>query len=389
MTMNQFSSEDFAISEGGPLYNYLTKMRLFNTQGRLALLGLAITWFPLAIITAFEGTLYYGAKMPFLNDVAMQARILIALPMMIFIKVVIDNKVTAVIQYISIALLSPDERQLIIETTFARAKKLTSSTLTEIVLLLVVFSFTISMVKAGIYSGLEGDISSWMVSNSDGKQTFSIAGYWAVCVSIPTFQFLLIRWLWRYIVWTILLFRLSKSDLILLPTHPDRSGGLGIIMLAQRAFNLVFVASSVVISGQLMTDLLNHPESFNTIKNEAIGFIVICIILLIFFTIQLIRTKNEGLLHLSNLGAGMSQKFEKEWINKVPIAEKIEAMTVDPSMVYDYSGIFEAVQKMRPLPITPREIIGMSVMLLVPFIPILFIHFSVAELVQRIAGMLL
>jgi hypothetical protein len=392
MNTNQQTSEDFLLSEGGPFHKALVKMNLYNKQGKLALVSLCISWLPLVIITAIEGTLYSGTQLPFLQDVAMQARVLVALPMLIMIKLAIDSKVIAVAKYLSDALMSPEERQLILTTALRRAKKLTSSALTEILLLLIVIGATISFVKSGAYSALETGTTSWMTSSAEGNQTLSVAGYWAIIISIPIFQFLLLRWLWRYFVWMLLLFRLSKAKLNLLPTHADRAGGLGIIMLAQRSFNLIFVAGSVVISGQFIAQLLDHPDSFNTIKGEAIAYIVICIVFilipLLFFTGKLFKTKNEGLLHLSNLGATLSRKFEREWVNDLPIEKRIEEQQVDPSMVYDYSGIYDSVQQLRTIPVTPRDIIGMGLTLFVPFIPILFIHFSVGELLQRIVGLL-
>lgn len=44
--------------------------------------------------------------MPFLKDAGMQARLLIALPLLILIKPAIDNKVIAVAKYLSGALMS-------------------------------------------------------------------------------------------------------------------------------------------------------------------------------------------------------------------------------------------------------------------------------------------
>ncbi len=314
------ASEDFSLSEGGPFHDALVKMRLYNNQGKLAVVGLCITWLPLVIITAIEGTLYAGTQLPFLKDVAMQARLLVALPM------------------------------------------------------LIVIGATISLVKGSVYSGLEGGTASWMTATKEGNQTLSFAGDWAVFISIPLFQFFLLRWLWRYFVWVLLLFRLSKTPLSLLPSHADRAGGLGIFILAQRNFNLIFVAASVVISGQLIAQLTLDPDSFSTIRNEVIGYIVICLILvlfpLLFFTGKLAKTKHQGLVDLSNLSADLSRKFEEEWVNDLPIERRIAEKQADPSMVFDYSGIYDSLQQLR-------------------IIPILFIHFSVGELLKRILGLLM
>jgi hypothetical protein len=97
MSTIQSGSENFSLSEGGPFYRALVKTRLINNPGKLAVLVLCITWLPLVIITAINGTIYAGTAMPFLKDAAIQARLLLAIPLLILIRVTIDNKVNSVI----------------------------------------------------------------------------------------------------------------------------------------------------------------------------------------------------------------------------------------------------------------------------------------------------
>lgn len=191
----------------------------------------------------------------------------------------------------------------------------------------------------------------------------------------------------------IFLFRISKLNLNLLPTHPDRSGGLGVIMLAQKSFSLLFLAGSMLISGQFVAQLLQDPDKFMTIRGEGIAYIVISLVLiilpLVFFVGKLIEMKNAGLLQLSVLGSRLSHNFEHEWVNDKFTIKKIEEQDVDPSMVFDYGELFDSLYKIRALAANPRDVISLGVMLFVPFMPILFIHFSVAELLERIAMLLI
>jgi hypothetical protein len=260
------------------------------------------------------------------------------------------------------------------------------------ILAIIVIIYTISLVKNNAFGELQGGTDSWMATTHAGNQELTFAGHWAVFISIPIFQFLFFRWTWRYIVWILLLFRLGRARLNLKPTHPDKAGGLGIIMLAQRSFNLLFVTGSVVVSGELIVRLLRDPGSFLTVRNEIIGYIVICVILvlfpLIFFMGKLLKTKQEAILELSKLGAQLSSKFEREWINDKPIEKRLAENEVDPSMLYDYSGIYDSVQQIRPFPITIRDAAGLAISLFVPFIPLLVIHFSIVELLQKIFKLL-
>lgn len=47
---------------------------------------------------------------------------------------------------------------------------------------------------------------------------------------------LLLGWLWRILIWGLFLFRVSRLDLQLVPTHPDLVGGLQFVGESLRAF---------------------------------------------------------------------------------------------------------------------------------------------------------
>ena len=392
MDISYQSPEGFSLSAGGPFNRALEVMHLHNKQGKLTVVGLCITWVPLLILTLIEGTFYAGREFPFLKDVAMHARLLVALPMLIMMELTIDNKVYVVIKYLAEELMGPEEQKEFLATAFRRARKLTNSAVTEIIVLLIVIGVTVSFVRGGVYAALEGGTTSWMTYTRGGSQQMSVAGYWAVFISIPIFQFFILRWLWRYIVWVMLLFHLSKVKLNLMPTHADRAGGLGIIMIAQRSFNWIFVAGGVSISGRLIEQLIKHPDSFESIKRQGIAYIVFCLVFLLipllFFMGKLFKLKNEGLLRMSHLGATLSRRFEREWVNDLPVEKKMEETQVNPSMIFDYSGMYDTLQQLRTIPVTPRDLIGMGLVLFVPFIPIPFIHYSVVELLHKIAGLL-
>lgn len=189
MDINNHSSEDFTLSAGGPFNRALQRMRLQNKQGKLTVASLCITWLPLLILAIFEGTLYAGSQLPFLKDIAMHARLLVALPLLIMIELTIDSKVYVVLKYLAEELMSLDERQKFLTTAFRRARKLTGSALTEIILLLIVIGATVSFVGGGVYGALEGGSTSWMTYTGAAGRQMTIAGYWAIFISIPIFQF--------------------------------------------------------------------------------------------------------------------------------------------------------------------------------------------------------
>lgn len=391
--IDQQMTDPYSIIEGGLFRKVQMKLGVENHQGLLALAGLCFAWVPLVILTTIDGTVYAGVDLPFLNDVAMHARILIALPILILIRNVINIKTTAVIRYIAESLLDDEERQKFLSVKLPKMRKLACSSLTEGVILLIVLASVLSLIQSGAYGGLQGSATSWKFVGLPADNIISLAGKWAAYISVPFFQFILLQWLWRYTVWMMLLLHLSRLPLKLRPTHADRSGGLGIIILAQRSFSYIFVAGSLVISGQLIVFIMNSPDNMLMIQRVVIGYIILCLMLLIlpliFFIGKLVRTKQLGLLHLSELGIDISKTFESDWLNKKPIEERIEKRQVDPSLAYDYSSMYDLLQQLRVVPITTLDVIGIVLSLALPFLPVLFVYYSASEVLSKIIGLLM
>lgn len=62
------------------------------------------------------------------------------------------------------------------------------------------------------------------------------AGYWHAFVSIPIFQFILVRWYLRLFIWFQFLWRVSRLNLRLIATHPDRAAGIGFLAASPLPF---------------------------------------------------------------------------------------------------------------------------------------------------------
>ena len=81
------ASDDFSLVLGGPLYQLLRRARLCDDvlamqRRRLIVLG-GLTWLPLLILAAAGGQLVDGVAVPFLYDVEVHVRFLLALPLLV------------------------------------------------------------------------------------------------------------------------------------------------------------------------------------------------------------------------------------------------------------------------------------------------------------------
>src|SRR5262249_51347947 len=93
--------------------------------------------------------------------------------------------------------------------------------------------------------------STWYAVPSDTGTPLTLTGWWYGYASLPLFQFLLIRWYWRLIIWTRFLWQVSRIKLNLIPTQPDRVAGLGFLSGIVFAFTPLAVAHGALLAGMI------------------------------------------------------------------------------------------------------------------------------------------
>ena len=107
-----------------------------------------------------------------------------------------------------------------------RHLRLRNSVLAEVLLIALVYGVGVLLIWRQ-YLAL--DTATWYAVPTAAGLQLSLTGIWYGYVSLPLFQFLLIRWYFRLFIWTRFLWQVSRLDLRLVPTHPDRVGGLGFL----------------------------------------------------------------------------------------------------------------------------------------------------------------
>ncbi len=76
----------------------------------------------------------------------------------------------------------------------------------------------------------------------------------------------------------VLVWKISKLDLRLVASHPDRVGGLGFLEGATVACAPVVLAISVVLAGRWAHEVLYHGVHVDSIKPLAIAFVITMLI---------------------------------------------------------------------------------------------------------------
>jgi len=222
---------------------------------------------------------------------------------------------------------------------------------------------------------LSAHVSSWQSMVSESGHRFTWAGYWNALVSIPIFQFLVYRWLWRTYIWCKFLRRVSKLDLQLIPTHPDRAGGLGFLGEIHRLFGIFVFAFAATAAAVASREVLFDRVPIQTYKIPVAALIVIMLLLflapLFMFAPALVRTRRKALHEYSTLACMLGRLYDRKWVQATtPAAESILS-TSDNASLATYSRDYELVDRMRVFPFDPRTAVGLALAGLVPMVPLL------------------
>jgi hypothetical protein len=370
---------DFSLVLGGPLYQLFRRTHLAGDalellQRRVAVIA-AMAWIPLLVLSALSGdALGSAVAVPFLHDIETQARFLIALPILVVAELIVHRRLRpAVRQFVDRRIVSPRDLpgfQQAIESTL----RLRNSVLIEVALIALVYTVGIGVWRSGVAL----DSASWYAS-SDGKLT--PAGYWLVFVSIPIFQFLLLRWYFRFFLWFWLLFRISRLDLKLVPIHADRTGGLGFLGVSTNAFAPLLVAQGVVLAGVIASQIFYAGRALPDFKVGIVGsiafFIVVTLIPLVVFAPRLAEARRSGLGDMGRLASRYGMQFEEKWFGSQAASELLGSG--DIQSLADLGNSFGVVQEMRFLPFGWRDVTRLAVITSSPFLPLLLTVFSLED----------
>jgi len=229
------------------------------------------------------------------------------------------------------------------------------------------------------------DEVAWALE-SDGALGFG--GWWFVYVSRPIFLALLLAWLWRLVLVVILFARIGRLELSLVPTHPDRVGGLGFVQGLPAAFAPVSLALSTAISSHWAHGLLYHDLSIQAIRAPALVFVAIVAMAMLLPLLMLLpalfAAKRQALPAYAALVGEHGRLVHRRWIEHEPVADPslLEAAELGP--IADTAAIYEAVSAMRPFPIGRRALISILVPLVVPMLVVVCLQIPLKEVLLKL-----
>ena len=386
--------QDFSLILGGPLFQILRRAHLSDdallmVRRRIVVIS-ALAWLPLLVLSAIEGRLLEGSVgVPFLFDVEVHVRYLAALPLLIAAELVVHRRLRPLLQQFLERNLIPESAISQFQAAVESAFRLRNSVLAEVLLVAFVYGFGIMVVWR--HSAILAT-TTWYATPAPDGATLSLAGMWYGFVSLPLFQFLLCRWYFRLFIWTRFLWQVSRIELSLVPTHPDRVGGLGFLANTAYAFAVLAVAHGAMVAGVVANRIFYLGASLTQFKVE-IAVVVVFVLLLLLgpllvFTFQLAQAKRTGLREYGTLAERYVREFDAKWLRGGAPRDEPLIGSGDIQSLADLGNSYEVVRTMRIAPITRDAILRLSAATLVPIVPLLLTMMPLEELVKMLFGIL-
>jgi hypothetical protein len=374
---------------GGLLYQLGCRSGLIRKKTDSKALGLALgffLWGILIVLAILNGS---SSKIFSLKVIDIHVRLLLAIPLFFITETLVFPQIEKFVRSLVRMKIVPDYNISTLNSCIHKLIYLKNAWFTDVFLLLSAYAFSFLSYSFEISSKTE----NWYVlmASTSGQQSWNRS--WYIWVCLPVFRFLLFRWVLYLTLWWYFLIRLQKLDLQLIPTHPDRSGGLGYIGIVQENFSPLIFALSSVVSANLAVNIYGGSLPHETVYHLSIFILVLTALLFIgplfFFILKLRTCRTNGLLNYTGFAFEYVKSFESKWINDRDEERKSILGTSDIQALADLANSFNIIRSMQFIPADKRNLIIIIAAVVLPLLPLLLFKYHFEHLALDVLRMII
>lgn len=384
---------EFSLVLGGALFQLYRRARLSGAElelvRRRVVVIAVVAWLPLLLLSWVGGHALGGSiKVPFLYDIEAHVRFLIALPILILAELIVHSRIRpAVKTFVERGLIVAEDMPRF-HAAIGSAMRVRNSVTAEVVLLILVYTLGLWVWRSQIATGT----ASWYATPVGSQMHLTLAGYWYAFVSIPIFQFILLRWYLRFFIWFQFLWRVSRLNLRLIATHPDRAAGLGFLGNSSYAFGPILFAQGALLAGLIAGRVLYEGQNLMAFRMEGGGLVAFFMLFilspLLVFTPHLARAKRQGLRDYGRLASRYVQGFDEKWVSRGVSNDEELLGSGDIQSLADLGNSYSVVSEMRQVPFGLKDVARLAAATAAPLLPLALTIFSLEELVTRLIKIL-
>jgi hypothetical protein len=369
----------FSLNDGGPFHAIMRRLGLLRPSGMVQLHWLvAFAWLPI-ILGELVRNLFGMAPDPTWRDISMHARVLVAMPLMLFAERVVEVAARSTIHSMYEGSFCDSAA---LDAIVARGERLRDLRWPEATLALAAF--------------VGSQLSLWRVAGATGvfhggtvAGPLSFPRLWYLTAALPLVQFVMLRWLWRWAIWSYMLLRMAQLPLDLVATHPDRAAGLQAVTRPMTGFGFFACGAGAILSGAWGTQLIAGRTTLKALLPYLLVYLLVVLVVAaapqLAFTGHLFRARRTTVAQYGDFTEHYVRSFHARWI--VPHEQGESALgTPDIQSLADINNAFVAITKTRWFTFGPQKLFEIWFPALLPLIPLYASAITVENALAKILG---
>lgn len=384
MASSASASAGFSPIENEAPLRWLRRLHLVPADGlgarRRALFLALLTWLPIVAWAVLAGQAPAAAGESLMHHYGVHVRCLVVIPLLILAEPILQRKLKSIMAKLAqTALVDPQMRERF-DATCAGVVRLWRASLPWVLGIALAIAWSL-VDRAHEYE----DAMSWAL---DGRGELGFGGWWFGYVVRPIFLVLLLGWLWRILLISWWFWRVGQLELSLVPTHPDRTGGIAFVQKLPSAFALVTLALSAQLASRWAHEIVYHSASLVAYRQPVILFTVIWTLLLLLPLFSLApvlnRVRRRSVAEYSQLVGKQGRLVHRRWVEGAQVAEEpiLDAPEIGP--VADAAAMYESVKKMHRVPIGKSSLVLIIVPLAIPLLLAAALQVPLKELLLKL-----
>jgi hypothetical protein len=375
----------FSLVDGGPLCRLFRRLGCVRPDGqteyrRAAIMILAVTWGPLIVLALVESLM--TGRTPAI-DWGIHARLLVATPLLLRAEASLHMRTRRTIDVFTSERWAGEHVDRL-TTILATARRLRDAVAPEVILL------GLALIGSQAVVWRLGGLRSALRQLTLDPQLIA-PRYWYAFIALPVFQFLVYRTLWRWGIWTHLLWRLSRLPLKPIAIHPDLAGGLAFLSIPSAGFAYVIAGLSAAQAGVWANKVLVANAELMSFRPNLLAFTVGAAVValgpLLAFSGHLWRCRFAAKIDYGDLAIDYTRQFHAR---RIVQRERDDLMgNADIQSLADLASSCEVITKMRPVPFGPLLVALIAAAALLPMIPLILLRISVVDLLLKVGGAVL
>jgi hypothetical protein len=373
----------FSVVRGGPFCWLLRLLRLARGDGRDAwrqtLALVTIAWAPLVTLAIVQSLATHKRNM-LLRDPAVHAHLLLSVPLLVLAEQVMhERSERCIARFVQSGLVSGGAAA--IQRVVARGTTLRDAVLPEAAL-------AIAALGAG-QASLWGLTSPFALGSLVGLAAMSSAArlWWAI-VALPLAQFLLYRSLWRWAIWSAVLWGLASLDVRPVALHPDRRGGLSFLGEPTLGVAIIVMSVDCSVAGgwgrQMIFDHLPLKSWALPFSEIAVSSFIVALGPLCVFSRCMWRARFAAIRQYDMFALTYARLFHQKWVDLGDTENLLGSP--DIQSMADLANTLAIVRGMRLVPFGLYEIIVLLAAIWLPILPLFLATVPFHELLRRVLG---